>query len=358
MLTTPSMRQPSISLVIPTYKRYQSLISLLTTANQLAGGRIAEILVIDSTDDDFERISLENVRHIRCRHKNALFQRYVGWMAAKSDWILFMDDDMEIADKAAFDKLECLIDSKTSDGFALGFVNKDFESVVHKLPKSLSSQLATYLNIKRIIGWLTGYPQLRAGRFFFCGIRGNQPDGGGMTEWLSGGAFMVKRRFLFRDFNLQMCDLFEKGLGMGEDALLGYTFSKAAKLQYVSDILLIHNDQRNSQFTSTLVGYAKRVSFSRLFLSQEYARLNKLPQITGFLYYHWYTLFRVLGMTINCLVKPSKERALLLNGTLRGWSLTWTFKYDGNLGRNSYWYGEARRITLQPLPDESLSHGS
>lgn len=339
------MNDFSLSVVIPTYNRYNSLTNLVNQINELCGNAVIEIIVIDSTDKNFKEIALTNVKQIISPHKNALFQRYLGWKAAKSGWVLFLDDDMEIIDENCFLFLGKLIRTKSDfHGFGLAFTNKHNNSVINTLPKSVTSKVSSKSFLGRTLRRFTGYPELPQGSYYYCGIRGSQPINGGNTEWFSGGAFLARKESLFKNFNLQMCDLFEEGLGMGEDVLLGYTLSKIGKIEYVDEVMFLHNDQGNSRFTTNLMGYGKRVFYSRLYLSLEYARLNGLKLYKAYLYYNWYAFFRIVGMILNLLIGPNRSRARLIGGSFSGWLKSYSLRYDVTLAHNNSWSQRANQI--------------
>jgi|APTNR8051073442_1049403.scaffolds.fasta_scaffold02574_9 glycosyltransferase involved in cell wall biosynthesis len=335
--------QISLSVVIPTYNRYNSLLKLIHQI--LALRKDIEIIVVDSNDVNFTKIALPDVRQLYSSCKNALFQRYVGWRAAKTAWLLFLDDDMEISDDECFAFLEALIkNSKDQRGYGLRFTNKHDQSVLSNLPKSITNRVNPSSFFRRAIRQLTGYPELKSGEYYFCGLRGQQPINGGKTEWFSGGAFLARKDSLFENFNLQMCDLFEDGLGMGEDVLLGYTVSKLGRVEYVNKNMFLHNDQGNSLFTANLRSYGKRVLYSRLYLSLEYARLNSITPIRARLYYQWHAFFRIGGMIMNLIVNPGKARLHLLLGSLSGWMKSFSLKFDATLARNNFWSQQADKI--------------
>lgn len=339
------MKTFSLSIVIPTYDRYTSLMNLIHQIQELNNGVVAEIIVVDSTDKDFKKISLPNVKQIVSPYKNALFQRYLGWKTAQSPWLLCLDDDMEIVNKECFLILEKLIvDKPDVFGFGLAFTNKHNNSVISNLPKSITAQVSTKSFFRKTLRTITGYPELKDGSYFYCGLRGPQPANGGRTEWFSGGAFLARKESLFKNFNLQMCDLFEVGLGLGEDVLLAYTLSKQGEVEYVSEVLFVHNDQGNSRFTVSLTGYARRVFYSRLYLSLEYARLNGTKLYHAYLFYNWYFIFRMIGMIFNFLLRPSRSRSQLLAGGLMGWVKSFSLEYDDTLACNYSWSQKADRI--------------
>jgi len=189
--------------------------------------------------------------------------------------------------------------------------------------------------------FLTGYPILKPGKFGSNGIRGDQPKGGGQTEWVSGGAFSARRSSMFYNFNFKMLDLYEDKMGKGEDAILGYLLSKNGKLVYYDELLFLHNDQGDSIYSIDLYSYAKKVSFSRLFLTLERARIDNKGYIFAYMKYHYYIFWRILGNLFNYILAPSEERYSLLSGSFHGWIQSFNLNYMPLNQNQPYWYKEA-----------------
>jgi len=90
-----------ISVVIPTYNRKKSLLSLLANLNQSVYP-IAEVIVVDSGQEELqpqEYSLLRNLKIIYLRSASSVcIQRNTGIKAASSPWIFICDDDMEVPD--------------------------------------------------------------------------------------------------------------------------------------------------------------------------------------------------------------------------------------------------------------------
>ncbi len=313
-------------MVIPTLRRYNSLLTLITDLNTKAC-YIDEIIIVDSTDDhEFNKLSsYDKVKHYRTTHKNGLYQRYVGSIIAKNSWILFLDNDMEILSSSLFDELPELLNSKSLTGIAISFKDKHDNTTLNKIPKAILSLKNKHLI--KIKGIITGYPELPVGKYGFCGLRGPQPSTYSNTQWLGGGAFIANKNIVFKSFNFQFMDLFEHKLGMGEDPLIGFMLSLNGDLMYYPKVTFLHNDQNDSSYSVDLYSYSKRVIFSRLFLSREKSRLTKKPQIIGIVFYLWYSTFRIFGLLANALFKRKKVDILMLKGALSGWVKSFIFNY-------------------------------
>ena len=108
-----------ISVIIPTYKRYHTLNNLIEQLNNL-GDFIFEIIVVDSTDILDRKLIYpsKKLNYLTSVHKNGLFQRYQGFLVAKCEWLLFLDNDMELIDSGIVDIFEKIEKQKGTSGIA------------------------------------------------------------------------------------------------------------------------------------------------------------------------------------------------------------------------------------------------
>lgn len=314
-----------ISVIIPTYKRYQSLNKLLKQLEE-SEAMLHEVIVVDSTDtyDIQDVYQFSKLKYIHNdKHKNGLFQRYIGFKVSTGDWLVYFDNDMEIISNKFIEIIERISSNNLVSGIAFRIVDKHQETTMATVPTTIIKFKKT--RFTRIIRWFTGYPILEPGKFGFNGNRGAHPESGLNTEWLSGGAFACKRDLMFLNYNFQLFSLFEKKLGMGEDALFGFCLSKFGHLIYIHDKLFYHNDQKDSAYSSNHFELAKRVIFSRLYLSAERQRLCNKSILLGYLHYHWYAFWRIFGLLMNLCLDYSISRKNILLGTLTGWIISFGF---------------------------------
>ena len=294
------------------------------------------IIIVDSSDAFNQELNnQEKVNYLRSGHKNQPYQRWLGYDHSKADILIFLDDDMEVANP---DFLKIIMQSfhdTAVSGIAINFIDKHTDTALAAIPRSILFNKMSVL--KNIIGWLSGYPVLPAGKLGFCGVRGRQPINGGVTQWLSGGAFAARKKALFKNFNFQLFDLFEQKTGMGEDAIIGYGLSKQGILLYQPTLLFYHNDQKDSAYSVDHFAYAKRVIFSRLYLSMEKTRLDKKSYLLAHLHYHWYVLWRITGLCINYTIKKNPVKNKILQGSIAGWKLSLQFKFNKNAATIEKW---------------------
>jgi len=320
-----------LNVIITTYNRPQKVKELITMLlSQLSFE--SKIIVVDSSNDyNNEIANIQNVLYIKSSHKNQPYQRYLGYKLSKAEWLLFLDDDMEPLQNM-FDVLKRYISKMRSIGFfAINNIDKDNNTFVLSQDKSIFSKYQF-----KLIRSFFGYPILKEGEYSFNGNKGIQPKSGGYTNF-GARAFLVKKDFIFSNFNMQLFDIFEKRFGMGEDTAITYTVSKETDMYFIPEILFIHNDQSNSVYSSNLINYYRNVVFSRFFLTMDYARLNKKNYTLTKFYFFWYVLWRFISVIFNLLIKQNKVYFFKLTGYFYGILLLNKYKFDKNLTINNYW---------------------
>lgn len=135
---------PDLSVVIPTYKRGDSLKNLLQCLKNQKSLKI-EIIVVDQNGDDFfnqeMKQLLTTVIHIKLDKPNASRARNVGFLKAHSSVILFMDDDLlpepefclkglEVFKK--FPEIECFVPLVYNDlGLSQAFQDIELKKKIH-----------------------------------------------------------------------------------------------------------------------------------------------------------------------------------------------------------------------------------
>lgn len=331
----------TFSVVITTYNRPQKVSELI---NQLKKSvfTVEQIIVVDSSDN--LNINLANDKklfYLTSNHKNQPYQRYLGYLSASSEILVYLDDDMEVIDEKVFNEVLEIFKDERIVGLGLGFKNKHTDTFLNNAPKSAWNKYNQSNPVFQKLRSITGYGRLPEGKFGWNGTRGSQPKVLTTTEWFSGGAFAARKSAMYNNFNFQLFDLFEKRIGMGEDVLLAYTLSKQGKVMYYPKIAFLHNDQKDSTYTPDFYSYAFRVIYSRLFISLEYARLNGYPFLLAHLKFHWYAVWRIIGQVINLAIKPSINRRMTLKGSFQGWMNTFRLSLKDMEDRNRFWKQEA-----------------
>lgn len=286
------------------------------------------LIIVDSSDEANQSlVDNERVIYLRSSHKNQPYQRFLGYNASTSNWLLYLDDDMEPFDGWGKQLASLVADKgKHYKMFALCFRDKHNQSYLKTTEKSVFSTGNKKPNpIVNMMRWLTGYPILPDGKYGANGVKGKQPKNGGEVQYVGGGAFMGLRDVLYKNFNMQLFNLYDKRMGKGEDGILGYTTSKQTKLYYYPEPLFLHNDQGNSVYTRNDYQFNRLVAFSRAYLGLEYFRLNSNPLVLARCLFINYSFWRLVSMSVNLILKPTKRKwdgfRGYINGTLRGIAL-------------------------------------
>ena len=332
------MKSINIDCIICTYNRPKR-VSILVEGLKMCSPSANKIIVVDSSDTVHHELKADmSVIYLPSSHKNQPYQRYLGYKCASSDYLLYLDDDMEILSYNIFHLLQGYFESSNAVGIALNFRDKYRETSLSRLPKS---SLKFRGRLKAFKNYVSAYGEMPDGKLGLNGLRGSQPSTYGLTELISGGAFAVKRESIFEDFNFQVFDLFEKRIGMGEDVIIGYTLSKQGEIYFLPEILFLHNDLQDSSYSMDIYRFSERVVYSRLYLTLEKVRLDDTCMLKGRFIYHWHTLWRISGILINFCTKPSRIRFLVLQGALVGWIKSFGFVFKGNSDlRSTYWSSE------------------
>lgn len=330
-----------ISIIICTYnrpKKVNELIELLLKQTV----RPEEIIVVDSSDEINYRLKQKKkINYIRSSHKNQPYQRYLGYLVAGNEWLLYLDDDMEPVNDRAIEQLKHLQAEKPKvDAFAIRFENVHEDTSLSAIPKTKIKKGNTPFG--KLIRWITAYPVLPVGYVGWNGVRGSQPKGG-FTEWFSGGAFMARKKVLFQNFNFGLFAMFERRLGMGEDFIIAYSIAQIGRIWATDKVYFLHNDQKDSTYTVDVESFDRRVIYSRLYLSLEKARLNKKTRFVAVSRYIYYSIWRGLGIFANLILSPSKKRISALKGFVRGFFSSFELLRVNLLEMKTYWHNEAQK---------------
>lgn len=281
-----------IDIIIATYNRPQIISNLVSDILSRNLPNLNKVIIVDSSDAiNTDLIGLNSVIYKHSNHKNQPYQRYLGYCLSEAEYLLYLDDDMQILDNAVFDKIESVFENTEIVGINLKFTNKNefINNVVKHSYRNTPRKLVEFLH------YFTANPQLPDGKFWYCGCRGRRIDGE-YSEYFYGGAFCARRELLYRNFEFKVLDIFEKRMGMGEDVILAYTLSKQGKIYNLPESYFFHNDVGNSTYSAGNKAYNFRVAFSRMYLSLEYARLNSQSKAKAIATTYWHYIWRACGL--------------------------------------------------------------
>lgn len=329
-----------IDVVIATYNRHRKVCLLIDQLLPFCvEGGLGLIIVIDSSDQCLDGTVYDPaiVKIVHSTHKNQPYQRLLGTKVSRADFILFLDDDMEVIDDS-FCKDLSNIDRDVA-GINLLFKNSN------KFLGDLNPSILGRSAVMNFFRTLSGYPAIAANKYWLAGIRGRRVNNEAI-EYLSGGAFVARRDEIFKGVSFTLLDLFEKKMAMGEDMILGFALSRRGSVRAWDKVYFNHNDQGDSTYTAgNHYSFNKKVAYSRLFLSFEYARLGDVNYALAWLHFLWFSLWRIAGLGVNTLLKPSKIKINGLRGYMKGTflailELTPLYFLGNEDKRRAYWQNE------------------
>lgn len=327
------------AIIITTCNRAERASKTISQFLQMDDWFFNEIIVVDSSHALHREAYPEHdsVFYIKSLHMNQPYQRYLGYLFSSSEVLLYLDDDMDLIDPISLRQEICRLIETDIVGVNFNFENhNDFLASV---PRNATAEWNG--SISQVVRSLSGSPKIDNNKFWLCGLRG-QRSPNAPIEYLSGGAFAAKRSSLYQNFNFVLFSLFEKRLGGGEDVILGYTLAQEGKIWAAEGCTFYHDDQRNSSYTQDSYSFSKRVAFSRLYLSREYARLKCMNMWFANIHYHWYMLWRATGLAFSVVLLPSTKRWANFRGWVAGWLKTSFWHQDQVEAAERFWVAEAK----------------
>ncbi|QNL20578.1 glycosyltransferase family 2 protein [Hyphobacterium sp. CCMP332] len=261
-------------------------------------GIFRNIIIVDSSDSEHSGIFKEDqIIHIKCPVQNQPFQRYTGYKRAMGDVLFFFDDDVRITNTKGIHELFSLFSTADLAGASLG-IELDRDN-----PEKMSGEIRHNV-------LLSGIKKFKAGEYWIYGLKQAYPINGGMVHYLKGPAFATRKEFLYRNFDFRLFDIYERGLGKGEDAILSYTLSKQGPIQYLPIDAIHHQVVDQSAYAQSAISFYKRYAFSRYFHTLNYCRLNKVSFIkkVGYLLVYYALIFSTLIKSmLGSILKWSKN---------------------------------------------------
>jgi len=304
--------------IIATYNRKQSLDILVRQILNCTTLPENIIIVDSSNDENLEIQKINLVKYIYTSYGNQPYQRYLGYLEAKEDILIYFDDDMRVIDNKCFEKIIASYNVKDVVGVQPNFTY-GHEFFDHQMPKSKVRQLAKKNKFFNYFKKLSGHPSIEDGKFYLAGLRGSKPANREPMEWFNGPVFSARKKYLYNNFNFNLFKLYEQKTGKAEDAILGFTLSQQGSIVYLDDEIFYHDDQGDSTYSVNFTSYGKRVAYSRLYLSFEFARLSNTSMLVAFLHYNVYILGRLTAMLINQILGIEKSRFQIMFGYLSGY---------------------------------------
>jgi hypothetical protein len=317
-------------IIIATLNRADSVKRLCESILDIKSKLLKKIIVVDSSENDrFIKINNDKVSHFRTNHKNQPYQRFLGWNLSKAKYLIFLDDDIDILNKSFFDNCFLAFKEKNVVG-----INLKLDQKAPGLEKINSNSFN--FSVPSYLKTIIGSPKVGSNKFSYCGKKGKRVSGRGI-EYVHGGAFAIRKRNAYNNFNKQLFDIYSAGLGKGEDAIFGYNLSKTGKIIALETCYFLHNGNDKSNYDYDLFNFGQRIMFSKLYSSCEFYRLNEKNSLFGYFRYFHYSSFQIIGSYVKSLMRPNVVNKTILKGNLAGFKKSFSFSYISNLERNVFW---------------------
>lgn len=274
-----------------------------------------KIIVVDSSDSPADyTVPGREIVYTHTVHRNQPYQRYLGSQHADADIVIFLDDDVEIVDVNCFQKFLLPYTDRGVVGVTVGIDYKNIVSVSLKQRKF--SGASVLKGLSTALDTFTGVPPLRTGEIFLAGLAGGIPVGyDGQVTYFQGANMSFRRSVLTNLFDDTVFDLYQAGVGKGEDKMLSMRANRFGRLYSVGDLCLKH-PPIDSHYLLNNLQFHRRASFSRLYLSRVYCDVFDFSWVIGILHYYWFSMWRILFSLIKVVTGRSRDIS-----TLRGqWS--------------------------------------
>ncbi|MCE7863995.1 MAG: glycosyltransferase [Bacteroidetes bacterium CHB5] len=315
------MGSSSFSVVIATYNRPESLMKLVMQIISCSPFP-EEIIVVDSSDRENESIKIcDRVVYVRSSHKNQPYQRYVGYLVCRSEILIYLDDDLEILDYNVFDVMLNRFQLKGVKGVSVGI---EYHNSINEI---MSSNVNNNSSLFRVVNFLSGVPQPKAGKISLTGVVGPRLRDEGSVEYFNGPVMGFYKIDLTNIFNPVLFGLFERKLGMGEDKVISMGIGLSSKLWFIPHIYFLHPPIGSTYFQDTR-SFQCKVIYSRLYLSLCYGRIKEYKKCLVYLQYYYYAFFRLTFACLRFLSKPSSHSFNIIRGILQGIWLTIRLPFD------------------------------
>ena len=262
----------TLDVVICTYNRQKKVIDLvnqLLTCTPLPDN----IIIVDSSDES--NLSFDNntkIKYIKSPRKSQPYQRYIGAQCSNAEIICYFDDDIVILEKSLFSEIK------------KGFENKSVSGV------SLGIQYETGININQI---KSKKNQSKTGEISWLGKTSGLPEKIDFVQYFPGPIMAFKNSIILNLFNEHLFTIFEKKIAMGEDKYISMQAGIYGKLLFLGDKTYIYHPPEPSTYFNNEIDFIAKTTFSRLWLSKQFAKTHGKPIWKAYLIFSLY-LFKQL----------------------------------------------------------------
>jgi GT2 family glycosyltransferase len=123
----------SVSIVVPTHNRYARLRNLLTSIREHSSPEVAEVIVVDDSTVKYDLSDFEDINLNHIKFDSRIFvskAKNVGWRAARTDFVFFIDDDNILGNQTLAPLLDTLSHSQSTGAVMPGVLYKSRPDLV------------------------------------------------------------------------------------------------------------------------------------------------------------------------------------------------------------------------------------
>lgn len=282
--------------IIASYNRRENIVKLVNDIND-CNPSPKNVIVVDATVEENSALK-ENANVIylhNLRHKNQPYQRLVGAYAAESEYIIFMDDDLEILDKGIFGDLVGMLRANNAVAVTAGI---EYEGKTET--KTFASSA-----IGKALLFLTGRPIVKQGQLGLIGHAGGIKSlEVSKTERLHGPVMGFKRSVFLKLPDPLFLSIFEQKMAIPEDKILSIRALSYGSLLYLPKHVVKHPQIKSTYFTS-IYDHSARVHFSRFLINVELSNKNRRRNKELYLlHYRYYSFWRKIIAFSRSIINP------------------------------------------------------
>ena len=312
------LHSDSFDVVIATYNRPQSVVSLVNQINACLVKPV-KIIIVDSSDDNNEEVqTMSSVIYVRSSHKNQPYQRLLGAKFSMSKYIVYLDDDVEIINKEIFNDLLNEYNKNEVVGVTVGI--EYHNSISAQIDKALFSGKS---KISKHLWKFTGVPFPSMGKIDRFGVTGPKPTVTSKIESFNGPIMSFKRDLIDSIIDFDLIAMHERRLSIPEDKVISCKANKYGKLMIIPRIYLVHAAIESSYFTDVYTFYRKS-TYSRLFINRVVCTTFNKRRYPANIDFYWFSFWRLLIALISLLLNYTKLKREKFRGILSGIALTLT----------------------------------
>jgi hypothetical protein len=285
----------SLNIIISTCNRPIQLRSLVNCLLQY-GAIVDKIIIVDSSDSKIIFPKDNKLKHIYSSFKAQPYQRYVGLLSSESEYVVFLDDDLEILCTSVFSDI---LDVFRSDSTIVGVTAKvDYKSglFVQDTLKSYSKYLGVFKPFLERIS-LNYTP--KHGKISINGNGGGYPLTSSFVDYFPGPNMAFKREVALNLFDENLFEAYTMKIGKGEDKYLSMKANLFGNLYCLANKYYFNHPPIESSYNSGLREFQTKQSYSRYMLMKQYMNVFYNFNYFTIFVYLWYSLFRLLGSLNN-----------------------------------------------------------